>query len=348
MPKSSRLVRSGRRRRGWRRRPPPHGPSRPAVVDLAAAPEGHLLGGVLPRTRRSRVTAGTVAGRTTTLAPVGPSQPLLRDTEHAARTASSAAVQLVQGLVERPLEEVLLARHVVVVADFVRPSSRARSPMLVAFIALPVEELDRDPRRTAGRRPGRPRRARSDMDERYRPTTRPPIEGPHRARPEPAAGDLDRSRPRPSSELRALQLQRLQWTLRHAYDHVPSLPRRRSTRPASVPTTSRRSPTSRGSRSRRKATCARTTPSGCSRCPRGRRTPPRLERHHGQADGRRLHRAATSTCGPTWSLARSAPRAAGAVMILHNAYGYGLFTGGLGAHYGAERLGWRWCRSPAA
>src|SRR5947199_2080800 len=26
-------------------------------------------------------------------------------------------------------------------------------------------------------------------------------------------------------------------------------------------------------------------------------------------------------------------------MLMHNAYGYGLFTGGLGAHYGAERLG---------
>ena len=26
-------------------------------------------------------------------------------------------------------------------------------------------------------------------------------------------------------------------------------------------------------------------------------------------------------------------------MILHNAYGYGLFTGGLGIHYGGERLG---------
>jgi phenylacetate-CoA ligase len=26
-------------------------------------------------------------------------------------------------------------------------------------------------------------------------------------------------------------------------------------------------------------------------------------------------------------------------MIIHNAYGYGLFTGGLGVHYGAERLG---------
>ena len=25
--------------------------------------------------------------------------------------------------------------------------------------------------------------------------------------------------------------------------------------------------------------------------------------------------------------------------VLQNAYGYGLFTGGLGAHYGAERLG---------
>ncbi|MBX4145711.1 AMP-binding protein, partial [Ralstonia pickettii] len=25
---------------------------------------------------------------------------------------------------------------------------------------------------------------------------------------------------------------------------------------------------------------------------------------------------------------------------LHNAFGYGLFTGGLGIHYGAERLGW--------
>ncbi len=43
-----------------------------------------------------------------------------------------------------------------------------------------------------------------------------------------------------------------------------------------------------------------------------------------------------------WSevMARSL-RAAGARkgMLIHNAYGYGLFTGGLGAHYGAERLG---------
>ncbi|MGQ0465270.1 MAG: phenylacetate--CoA ligase PaaK [Sporichthyaceae bacterium] len=44
----------------------------------------------------------------------------------------------------------------------------------------------------------------------------------------------------------------------------------------------------------------------------------------------------------TWAtvMARSL-RAAGTRPgdVLHNAYGYGLFTGGLGAHYGAERLG---------
>ena len=30
---------------------------------------------------------------------------------------------------------------------------------------------------------------------------------------------------------------------------------------------------------------------------------------------------------------------AGRGHVVHNAYGYGLFTGGLGAHYGAEKLG---------
>src|SRR3954451_22119538 len=44
----------------------------------------------------------------------------------------------------------------------------------------------------------------------------------------------------------------------------------------------------------------------------------------------------------TWSdvMARSIRAAGGRTgMIMHNAYGYGLFTGVLGAHYGAERLG---------
>jgi phenylacetate-CoA ligase len=44
----------------------------------------------------------------------------------------------------------------------------------------------------------------------------------------------------------------------------------------------------------------------------------------------------------TWSelMARSIRAAGGRNgMIIHNAYGYGLFTGGLGVHYGAEKLG---------
>ncbi len=67
----------------------------------------------------------------------------------------------------------------------------------------------------------------------------------------------------------------------------------------------------------------------------------------------RLHASSGTTGKPTvvgyskadlnlWSdlMARSLA-CAGAIPgdIVHNAYGYGLFTGGLGAHYGAERLG---------
>ncbi len=44
----------------------------------------------------------------------------------------------------------------------------------------------------------------------------------------------------------------------------------------------------------------------------------------------------------TWSLLMARSLTAGGAGrgdIIHNAYGYGLFTGGLGVHYGAERLG---------
>src|SRR5882757_5012941 len=50
----------------------------------------------------------------------------------------------------------------------------------------------------------------------------------------------------------------------------------------------------------------------------------------------------TRTDIATWSdvIARSIRAAGGRTgMIIHNAYGYGLFTGGLGVHYGAEQLG---------
>jgi phenylacetate-CoA ligase len=72
-----------------------------------------------------------------------------------------------------------------------------------------------------------------------------------------------------------------------------------------------------------------------------------------RASLKRVHASSGTTGKPTvvgytkadldlWSdlMARSLA-CAGAVPgdIVHNAYGYGLFTGGLGAHYGAERLG---------
>src|SRR5712692_9428694 len=67
----------------------------------------------------------------------------------------------------------------------------------------------------------------------------------------------------------------------------------------------------------------------------------------------RIHASSGTTGKPTvvgytqadidlWSdlMARSIRAAGGRPAdVLHNAYGYGLFTGGLGAHYGAERLG---------
>jgi phenylacetate-CoA ligase len=70
-------------------------------------------------------------------------------------------------------------------------------------------------------------------------------------------------------------------------------------------------------------------------------------------DLRRLHASSGTTGKPTvvgytaddlavWSdlMARSlACAGARPGDVVHNAYGYGLFTGGLGAHYGAERLG---------
>jgi len=48
---------------------------------------------------------------------------------------------------------------------------------------------------------------------------------------------------------------------------------------------------------------------------------------------------ATSSYGPRCARGRSCRPAAVRDDVVHNAYGYGLFTGGLGFHYGAERMG---------
>jgi len=154
----------------------------------------------------------------------------------------------------------------------------------------------------------------------------------------PPTEQLDPAERMSIDELRALQLERLQWTLRHAYDNVPHY--RRSFDAAGVrPDDCRgladiaRFPTTT------KADLRENYPFGMFAVP--------------QADVRRIHASSGTTGRPTvvgyterdidtWAglIARSL-RAAGARPghKVHNAYGYGLFTGGLGAHYGIEKLG---------
>ncbi|OIJ94028.1 phenylacetate--CoA ligase PaaK [Streptomyces monashensis] len=139
-------------------------------------------------------------------------------------------------------------------------------------------------------------------------------------------------------ELRALQLERLRSTLRHAYDHVPFY--RDSFDKAGVHPEDCRSLTDLARFPfTAKADLREHYPYGMFAVPRERI--------------RRLHASSGTTGLPTvvgytdndlsmWAdmVARSL-RAAGARPgdVVHVAYGYGLFTGGLGAHYGAERLG---------
>jgi len=66
------------------------------------------------------------------------------------------------------------------------------------------------------------------------------------------------------------------------------------------------------------------------------RADPRFERHDGQADGWWAIRRAISRPGPTSWPVRCYAAGARPGDVIHNAYGYGLFTGGLGAHYTAQ------------
>ncbi|MBV9190170.1 MAG: phenylacetate--CoA ligase [Betaproteobacteria bacterium] len=142
----------------------------------------------------------------------------------------------------------------------------------------------------------------------------------------------------PREELRRLQLERLQWSLKHAYDNVAQFRKKfdvAGVKPSDCRTLEdlRRFPFTT------KADLRETYPFGMFAVPMDRIV--------------RIHASSGTTGKPTvvgysardidtWShlMARSI-RAAGARPgdKVHVAYGYGLFTGGLGAHYGAERLG---------
>src|SRR3954453_21818688 len=139
-------------------------------------------------------------------------------------------------------------------------------------------------------------------------------------------------------ELEALQLERLQSTLRHAYEHVPHY--RRSFDAAGVhPDDCRSLPDLAKSPFTTKQDLRENYPFGMFAVP-----VEEVSRVHASSGttGRPTVVGYTARDVDTWAqvMARSIRAAGGRRwMKVHVAYGYGLFTGGLGAHYGAERLG---------
>ncbi len=154
----------------------------------------------------------------------------------------------------------------------------------------------------------------------------------------PKPGDLDPIETASRDEIMALQLERLKWSLRHAYDgsafyrqkfdaqgvHPDDLTSLADL--AKFPFTV-------------KTDLRDTYPFGMFAVPRE-----KLVRLHASSGttGKPTVVGYTQRDIDTWAdlVARSIRASGGrAGDIVHVAYGYGLFTGGLGAHYGAERLG---------
>ncbi|MFI7545334.1 phenylacetate--CoA ligase PaaK [Actinoplanes sp. NPDC049599] len=154
----------------------------------------------------------------------------------------------------------------------------------------------------------------------------------------PRPEDLDPIERASVDELRALQLERLRWSLRHAYDNVP--PYRTMFDEAQVhPDDLRELADLARFPCTDKAVLRADYPYGMFAVPRD-----QVARLHASSGttGRPTVVGYTPRDVRTWAelMARSI-RAAGGRRgdRVHVAYGYGLFTGGLGAHYGAEELG---------
>jgi phenylacetate-CoA ligase len=139
-------------------------------------------------------------------------------------------------------------------------------------------------------------------------------------------------------ELRALQLDRLRWSLHHAWDKVPHY-RQRFEQAGVHPDELKSLEDLQRFPFTTKDDLRSTYPFGMFAVPRQ-----RLVRIHASSGttGKPTVVGYTARDIDTWAhlMARSI-RAAGARPgdLVHVSYGYGLFTGGLGAHYGAERLG---------
>ena len=154
----------------------------------------------------------------------------------------------------------------------------------------------------------------------------------------PRREDLDPIEIASRDEIAALQLQRLKWSLRHAWDNVPFY--RQSFDAAGVHPDDLRDLTDLAKFPFTvKADLRANYPFGMFAVPRE-----KVARVHASSGttGKPTVVGYTARDIDTWAtvVARSM-RAAGTRPgdVVHVAYGYGLFTGGLGAHYGAEKLG---------
>ncbi|HBV56424.1 MAG TPA: phenylacetate--CoA ligase [Rhodobacteraceae bacterium] len=154
----------------------------------------------------------------------------------------------------------------------------------------------------------------------------------------PKKGDLEAIETASRDEIAALQLDRMKWSLRHAYENVPHYKaafEAKGVHPDDLHTLADLAKFPFTTKQDLRANY----PFGMFAVPR--------------AQVRRVHASSGTTGQPTvvgytetdlanWGqvVARSL-RAAGlrAGDLLHNAYGYGLFTGGLGIHLGADALG---------
>ncbi len=154
----------------------------------------------------------------------------------------------------------------------------------------------------------------------------------------PSRDSLDPIEIASRDEISALQLERMKWSLRHAYDNV-AMYRKRFDEAGVHPDDLKELKDLAKFPFTYKNDLRDNYPFGLSAVPKNKLA--------------RIHASSGTTGKPTvvvytkndidvWAdtLARSL-RASGLAAgdMVHNAYGYGLFTGGLGAHYGIERLG---------
>ena len=151
----------------------------------------------------------------------------------------------------------------------------------------------------------------------------------------PELEDIERAS---TDELRALQLTRLKWSLRHTYKNVASY-RRKCEQAGIYPDDLKQLSDLQYFPFTTKADFREAYPFGLFAVPRE-----RVVRIHASSGttGKPTVVGYTAHDIQTWAhlVARSIRAAGGRPGdVIHIAYGYGLFTGGLGVHYGAEHLG---------